>query len=309
MRFSPPDLTAIDVPDQWLALVERLPSRGRIIVIGPTDSGKTTFAWWLAEELSAEGGVVLVDADVGQSRIGPPACVGWLQYGADRGEFEFVGHVSPAPRPASALAATVRMALRGQRLARPRWIVVDTTGYVDGPGALRLKTAKIQLLAPATVIAVGHGARLDHLRWPWRGRSDVRWLKLEPAEACVQKTWEQRARWRQELFAQWLADGREWEFELDHLALHHVPQASAIDKMRAEGRLDGTLVGLDDENGIGLCLGLLRDMDLAASRVWVWAPEQARDARGLRLGAIRLRPDGSPILEGEAEWQSNTSPS
>lgn len=296
------------MPDDWLALVERLPSSGRIVVIGPTDSGKTTLAWWLAEELSTSGTVVLVDADVGQSRIGPPACIGWLEYGTERGEFEFVGHVTPAPRPASVLAATVRMALRGQRLAKPRWIIVDTTGYVYGTGALQLKTAKLQLLAPATVIAIARGARLDHLRWPWRGREEVRWLKIEPAAAAVEKSWDERALWRKQLFAQWLQNAEEHEFELDHLAVHHVPDASTLEKARAEGRLRGLLVGLDDEKGVCISLGLLNDISLSDNKVWVWAPESAVRARGLRMGAIRLRPDGAPLVEGEAEWQNNTFP-
>ncbi len=262
--------------------------------------------WWLAEELSSQGPVVIVDADVGQSRVGPPACVGWVEYGAQRGEFEFVGDVSPARRLATAVSATVRMALRGQRIVRPRWLIVDTTGYVDGPGAAQLKTAKIQLLAPVTVIAVAPRGRLEHLRWPWRGREEVRWLHLNPAPACSSKTIDQRQRWRQELFARWLNGSRQHEFELDHLALQHFPPKSHLERMREDGQVEGLLVGVDDERGIGLCLGLLEDVQMENTYVRIWAPPEAEGARGLRLGAIRLNPDGSPREGRPLAWQDNS---
>ncbi len=306
MRFSPPELTSLDVPDEWVDLVERLPSRGRIVVFGPTDSGKTAFCWWLAEELSSQGTVVLVDADLGQSRVGPPACAGWLKYGSDQGEFEFVGDVSPASRPATAVAATVRMALRGQRLADANWIVVDTTGYVDGPGAGQLKAAKAQLLSPATVIALGPPGRLDHLRWPWRGREEVRWLRLAVAPACRAKSTEMRREWRTELFREWLADSRSHEFALDHLALQHMPPDSCLQRLHEAGELDGLLVGLDDHSGVGLCVGLLEELDVEATYARVWAPPNTAEARGLRLGALRLHRDGSPRSEEAVSWQSNT---
>jgi len=304
MFCTPPDLSSLEVPDAWLELIERLPQRGRIAVLGATDAGKTSFAWWLAEELSSGGPVVLLDADLGQSRVGPPAAVGWLHYGTDRGEFEFVGDVTPASRPTATLAAVARMAVRAQRLVKPRWTVLDTTGYVDGLGAVQLKTAKLQLLAPVTVIALGPPGRLEHLRWPWRGREEVCWLKMEPAAACVQKVVERRQAWRRELFAAWLEGAQSTEFDLDHLALHHVPPPSVLDRAGPEG-LRGLLVGLDDAHGIGLGLGLLEELDLARNYVRVLTPPYTRDARGLRLGNIRLNPDGSQCEEG-LPWPNNS---
>lgn len=287
-------------------MLERLPERGRIVVLGPTDTGKTTFCWWLAEELSSQGTVILLDADVGQSRVGPPACVGWLRYGTDQGEFEFIGDISPAGRPAAALSACFRSALRAQRSCEAQWIIVDTTGYVDGPGAAELKTAKIQLLAPATVLALGPPGRLDHLRWPWRGRTEVRWLRLDVAEACRLKPREQRQKWRTALFAQWFENSGVHEFELDHLALRYVPPLSYVERMQEEGKLAGLLVGLDDEQGMGLCLGLLEELQLRNTYVRVWAPPEGASAQGLRLGALRLNADGSPRTEETVTWEGNS---
>lgn len=304
MLCAPPELSSLEVPDTWLELLERLPQRGRIAILGATDTGKTSFAWWLAEELSASGPVVLVDADVGQSRVGPPASVGWVHYGTDRGEFEFVGDVTPASRPTATLAAVARMTVRAQRLVKPQWVILDTTGYVDGLGALQLKSAKLQLLAPVTVVALGPPGRLEHLRWPWRGREEVCWLKMEPAAACVQKEIERRQAWRRELFAAWLKGSESTEFDLDHLAVHHVPPPSVLEKVGPQG-LHGLVVGLDDAQGVGLGLGLLEELDLSRNYVRVLAPPYTHQARGLRLGNLRLNLDGSQ-REESTPWQNNT---
>ena len=47
------------------------------VVIGASDAGKTTLIAALASELASRGEPVgVVDSDVGQSEIGPPATVG-----------------------------------------------------------------------------------------------------------------------------------------------------------------------------------------------------------------------------------------
>jgi polynucleotide 5'-kinase involved in rRNA processing len=287
------------VPDSWHDLTDRLPDGGRVVVIGASDSGKTTFTWWLADELSSGGDVALVDADLGQSRIGPPACVGWTTYGVDRGEFEFVGDVQPASRLIAALSGTVRMGIRATRLTKPKWLIVDTGGFVDGPDACEFKGSQVQLLAPATVVALGAPGRLDHLRWAWRGRDEIRWLRLDVAPGCCEKSREHRRAWRSDHFAEWLAGSVNHRFELDHLALHHVPSPEVLAERGPDG-LAGTLVGLDDHQGVGICLGLLEDFDMSRSHATVWAPPEAAGARGLRFGALRLNPDGSP-LEADAK--------
>jgi polynucleotide 5'-kinase involved in rRNA processing len=143
------------------------------------------------------------------------------------------------------------------------------------------------------------------LRWPWRGREEVHWLRLEVGPACVPKSREQRQEWRRELFAAWLKDGQVHEFELDHLALQHAPPASVLNRLQAQGQLEGLLVGLDDHQGVGLCLGLLEELDVERAYARVWAPAAASQARGMRLGNLRLHRDGTPKGEGPAQWLNN----
>jgi hypothetical protein len=63
----------LDIPPAWDKIVLR-EAHGLLMVIGATDTGKSTFAQYLYRRLGAEPGrrVAYLDGDPGQSRLGPP---------------------------------------------------------------------------------------------------------------------------------------------------------------------------------------------------------------------------------------------
>ena len=64
-------------PD-WRKLASQVVKPQQIVlVIGATDAGKSTFCRFLADVALAKGcKVACVDADIGQSQIGPPTTIG-----------------------------------------------------------------------------------------------------------------------------------------------------------------------------------------------------------------------------------------
>src|SRR5215510_7120516 len=61
----------------WQAALDDLRRARTIMLLGATDTGKTTFLTWLANILLAqEQRLAIVDADVGQSSLGPPTTIG-----------------------------------------------------------------------------------------------------------------------------------------------------------------------------------------------------------------------------------------
>ena len=50
---------------------------GVCLVLGAADTGKTTLAEAIARRAASSGPVGVIDADIGQSHIGPPTTVGW----------------------------------------------------------------------------------------------------------------------------------------------------------------------------------------------------------------------------------------
>ncbi len=283
------------VPPEWEQLIDQArQAPGRLIIIGNTDAGKSTLCWWLAEQLAASARVAVVDADLGQSRVGPPAAVGWRFVDASEGEFYFVGDTTPARRPASCLCGTVRLVQRAEA-AGAEMVIIDTSGYVQGPGAISLKTAKIELLSPALIIVINQPGHLSHLTSPFARNDRVSVVELLPAGTGNEKTRQDRQKWRQQRFATWLMGSSVQWLSLADRAVINLPSAEQYQAAGDPEPWRGLLVGLLAEDNLGLCLGLLRAIDYNDSRLLLTAPQVAQQAAGVHLGCLRLEPDGSPI--------------
>src|SRR5437867_9995207 len=132
------------------------------LILGTSDTGKTSLAARLAGALAARGDrVAVVDADVGQSEIGPPTTVG---LGRVTGELarladaevlalEFVGDTSPVRYIRETAEATGRLVRRALSAGFER-VLVDTGGLVEGPLGLALKRAKIRAVDPDLVFVL-----------------------------------------------------------------------------------------------------------------------------------------------------------
>lgn len=292
----PPDIPP-KAPAEWAELVSGLPDTGRVLLLGSPDCGKTTLGWWLARQLHRRGPVALVDADVGQSRIGPPASVGWYRPGDRRQGFFFVGSVSPERRPATALQATRHAHDVAAEAAQ--WVVVDTTGYLQGRTAIALKGAKIEHLRPVHVVAIGDGDEdLEAVLAPWIGDRAVILHRLRSPSGARTRPIPERARWRQEAFATWLSGAHLRWVELAGKETLHEPEAELYENSKAR-LLEGLLVGFGDDSDNGLCIGLLRTLDRAGRRMLCLCPEQAAGAARVDFGCLRLEPDGSQIASEE----------
>ncbi len=94
----------LEILPEWERAAEAVLARpGVVMLLGASDSGKTTLGRILAEKLTAAGRTVgLVDGDVGQSSIGPPTTVGLAILPPDH-RFP----VSPVPRFSDSIDSTV----------------------------------------------------------------------------------------------------------------------------------------------------------------------------------------------------------
>jgi len=172
-------LTAIDLPPPWQeAAAAVLATAGVVLVVGGPDCGKSTFCRVVLAAARRQGQpLAFIDADLGQSHVGPPTTLGLkffppyppdsLTHAADL--LYFIGQTSPPGRLLEIVLGLQRLAAA----ARPRCplVLVNTSGLVSGPLAVRLKVAKAEALAPqliiflerreelAAVVATGNGRR------------------------------------------------------------------------------------------------------------------------------------------------------
>ena len=69
----------ITISPSWVKLLDKLnKDKGIVMVIGASDTGKSTLVSYLARELYSKGNnVCIIDGDVGQSIIGPLPRLAW----------------------------------------------------------------------------------------------------------------------------------------------------------------------------------------------------------------------------------------
>ena len=186
----------------------------RLMVVGASDSGKSTLTTYLLNLAVAKGiKVGVVDADIGQSDLAPPGCVGGAVIGKQvidlrdlRGDvLEFVGSTSPMGIEEVVVKA-VRRAVERISDQQPDLLLINTDGYVDGEG-VGYKVRLGESLSPDLILYIS-----TELRSRCKERLVDRFgvekvLSLEGAEG-VEKSSSERAERRMSQFHRYLKHGK-----------------------------------------------------------------------------------------------------
>ena len=198
------------INQDWRKLAKRVIMPQQIVlVIGATDAGKSTFCRFLVDSALAQGlKTALVDADVGQSQIGPPTTIGMksftpemvpIQLDGTADRFYFVGGLSPRPSYLETLTGT-RLMVDRARETEADFIVVDTTGYIHGPPAVSLKQHKIELIRPDHLIGIGRAIELEQITACYNQQAWIEMHQLLPHRSVRSKSSDTRNRHRKARF-------------------------------------------------------------------------------------------------------------
>jgi polynucleotide 5'-kinase involved in rRNA processing len=174
-----PFLFGLDILPEWEAVANQLVEvAGTVMVIGAPDTGKSTLCHYLVYRTFVAGHqVALVDLDLGQSRLGPPAALGLGLFPPQRPGDEsvipeassFIGQTSPVGAIMEVVVGCRVLVDQAHSRGYTR-VVINTSGLVQGPGALRLKRAQAELLQPVLILGLQRERELESLL---RGLSGV----------------------------------------------------------------------------------------------------------------------------------------
>ena len=255
---------------------------GICLVLGGVDTGKTTLAAALAKGMAQSQRVGIVDADIGQSHLGPPTTVGWALFDDPQVDFvkltasgiSFVGDVTPERHLLQLTAAIVQGVQQVSKLTKS--IIIDTPGFIRGPAAAALWWTVQRIVRPDTILAVQRYDELSDILAGWP--SAHRQIEHVKAPAIPAKSWETRRRYRQQQFAEYFRDSSPYNIALEDAAVQMTGRLST-------DRLVGRLVGLRDEKGIDGAIGIIEDWQDDEGIVVVRGPQlDAQQVQCLVIG-------------------------
>jgi polynucleotide 5'-kinase involved in rRNA processing len=264
---------------------------GVVIIFGAVDTGKTTLVREIALELAQKEKTALIDLDVGQSSVGPPACVGacmvkeslppWTR--AEK--LHFVGNFSPRGHFLQILGGLFRL-LQWAKSRDAAHILIDTSGFIEGGAAFELKYHKVEISWPTHVILLEKNRELEFLRNTFKDRTKMETHLLRVTDKVINRTIREREEYRRSSLLDYLTKTRFLTFPLTASGLLN-PYSWQIAVERHD--LLFRLVGLMDRNGSTSALGVIRFFDPVRMKVTVEAPlDSDREITHLQLGKIRL---------------------
>lgn len=273
---------------QHEALARTAAAPGVTMLIGGLDTGKTTVAVDAIRFALADGHTpVLVDADVGISTVGPPACVGMKVF-QDEADLErisqpdglhFVGAITSARLVLQQVVATAVMVEQARR--RGNVIIIDTTAVASGVSGETLKYHKAELCRPDRVIALQRGEEMEPVVGMLRRFLDLDVVTAPTDPGLNPLGPDERAHKRVEAFA------RALEPPLTRWKVRPTVFAPTLPVGLNLGRLHNVLVGVQDATGGCLGLGVLQ-VEQDTLRVMTNVGE---GMTGLRLGSLRIDPE------------------
>ena len=343
------------VPSSWEKASKGILSLKKpvsVMVMGDVDSGKTSFCTYLANEaLREKWKVAIIDADLGQSDVGPPSTIGFnLVTAPVRDLFEikaenayFVGLTSPS--------GVVNKVIEGLTELKNAvletdvdFLIINTDGWVDGEDAANYKIRLTERVSPSVVVGIQQG---DELAPILTALKKTKTLAIDSPQVVQRRNREKRKTLRELSYKKYLKQAKVQSFALNWVKVEGTPlgtgnplTAEHMEKIRSllgtspihseethttvfivlrknqsvdeeqierigesfgkrakvirEGEEEGLLVGLHDERGKFLGIGILCRADYKRKIMKIYTPV-GENVSTIRFGQIKLDKNGREI--------------
>jgi polynucleotide 5'-hydroxyl-kinase GRC3/NOL9 len=293
----------VQVLPGWKELTDSISRlRGVVVILGATDTGKTTLASYLCQELSKGCKVAMISADIGQCAFGPPATLSMALLdkalastssevlpfrGMKASCMYFIGSTSPVGHLLQVTVGLKKLVEKAQG-GGAKIVVIDTSGFVEGGAAWELKFHKIELTNARHIVALQRRQELEGILSTHEGRTCRTLHRLKIHEGIRPRSYEQRRGYRRQRFLEYFSGVTSKGIPLGSVRL--INPMNVVIGESSGSAYKRLLVGLNDDENFTLGLGVIEDID--PEELLLLTPvEGLKEVKIIRLGAIRLDED------------------
>jgi polynucleotide 5'-hydroxyl-kinase GRC3/NOL9 len=231
------------IPASWKDASEKIVAFSEkpliVMILGKVDVGKSSFCAFLANSiLRNKKKVAVVDGDLGQSDIGPPASIGYgrvkrpikdlFELGAD--DVFFIGITTPSGVMDEVMTGIAKMKEEALERSDAEFLIVNTDGWVEGEDAAKYKVSSVERVDPTFVVGLQQENELAHILASLKTET----ISVETPQAVKQRDREKRKVLRELSYKKYLRGAKVLNFPLSWIRIEGVPLSAGAPPRKAQ---------------------------------------------------------------------------
>ena len=282
------------IPPSWELAVASLREmqEGNVVILGPTDVGKSTLCVYLLNRLMRDVEILhIVDADIGQTDLGPPTSIAvatptqpitsLTELRADA--TLFIGHTSPTYVQSKLISGIKRLATMDENSLT----IINTDGWIAELAAIRYKINLINEIEPNLILGLAMG---DELQPILRGVRNCT-MQLDAAKNVLGRSRGDRRGIRASSYRRFLEGAitnTVYLRDIEISAPNSFPSATEFNS----NKLRNLIIGLLDDDGYLMQIGILLNIEHNLLRFY---SKPVREIRNISIGYVKISTSGSEI--------------
>jgi len=264
-----------------------------IMVLGNSDTGKTTLIEELLRLLVKKFMVGVVDVDIGQSHIGPPTTIAWGLVKEKFIDWEsiplkdmyFVGTTSPYGNLLPTLAGTRFIYDLAKEKANK--VIIDTTGMIKGGAGKILKICMMETIRPEILLALEREKELEHILISFKKMNFPEIFKIPVSDFVNLKSWIERRDYRRRKFKDYFKEAKVLTLSLNEVGLRCA---------NLKENMESFLVSLRSKEGKDLALGIVEKVRENKKEISIFTPlKETEDIGCIIFGNLKINLDGEEL--------------
>jgi len=221
-----------------------------VVVMGEVDSGKTSFCTYLANKaLREKRRVAIIDADLGQSDIGPPSTIGfsWLAspiidpFLLKAENAYFIGTTTPSGALNNVIDRLAKMKDESLKKAVD-FLVINTDGWVVGEEAVQYKLRLVKCIAPNLVVGIQQQNELTPVFTALKG---IKVISIDSPSAIKKRVREKRKILRELGYKKYLKGAKVQFFPSSWVKVEDIPFGTGVTLDERSLEKIGTMLGVN----------------------------------------------------------------